>query len=500
MTTDFVDTLFRGTSDLIEIREISEHGEAKSKFLKVEDIKDYDIPHDRNVYIGVYGRSKRKGTNEAGTTTRALWADYDKLEVQKVTEKVQEVKGRIQGAGIPVPSMLVSSGNGIHAYWILEEEAGEEAGEIVKALVQKTGADLSAIKGKSQVMRLPGSYNVKAEPKPCQVIETNDNRYKLKDIANILGVEALKMDSKASLIDIGYIDRPCIKHLLQGATKGERNFALGRITKYLQHKGYTREKSEGIIIQWNKLCSPPKARAEVLADFGSYWEADYKLLGCVIEDEAKQGILAHYCDRMECDISNTIGSLVLDNTVSYNNRVFNNIADLKGSELLVYGLLLRHKEGLTMDILLEKLTNRITGKPCISERSLKGQDGVLNALKGYGLITITKGIRQAGKGDLYKARPQGTYGLGYTIISNGAINGVIDGRITTAQFKIYALLLKYNYHKGEVYPSLVTLAKELRTTFQNVSNQIIELEKADYVKRNYIYPKGTQKLLIKLLV
>ena len=492
MTTNFVDTLFRGTSDLIEIREISEHGEAKQRFLKAEDFNKYVIPQNKNVYIGIYGRSQAKGTKEACNTTRALWADYDGLTAQ-------EVKQNIQVAGVPVPSMLISSGNGIHSYWILEEEAGAEAEEVIKALAQNTGADTRAT-DKARIMRLPGSYNLKQEPKPCQVIETNDNRYKLKDIANILGVEALKMDSKASLIDIGYIDRPCIKHLLQGATKGERNFALGRITKYLQHKGYTREKSEGIIIQWNKLCSPPKARAEVLADFGSYWEADYKLLGCVIEDEAKQGILSHYCDRMECDISNTIGSLVLDNTVSYNNRVFNNIADLKGSELLVYGLLLRHKEGLTMDILLEKLTNRITGKPCISERSLKGQDGVLNALKGYGLITITKGIRKAGKGDLYKARPQGTYGLGYTIISNGAINGVIDGRITTAQFKIYALLLKYNYHKGEVYPSLVTLAKELRTTFQNVSNQIIELEKADYVKRNYIYPKGTQKLLIKLLV
>ncbi len=72
--------------------------------------------------------------------------------------------------------------------------------------------------------------------------------------------------------------------------------------------------------------------------------------------------------------------------------------------------------------------------------------------------------------------------------------------MTSAEFKLYVLLLKYAFNKGSCYPSLNTMAKELRTTSSNVSIQLKRLEKSDYIKRIYKVFNGNEKLDIRLLV
>lgn len=124
----------------------------------------------------------------------------------------------------------------------------------------------------------------------------------------------------------------------------------------------------------------------------------------------------------------------------------------------------------------------------------------IDTLRKKGFITVTPGNRRAGKENLYKAKPQGTYGLGYTLVSNGAINGAIDGRVTAGELRLYVLLIKYAYRKGNCYPSLSTLAKELRVKPQSVSIQLKALEQADYIKRSYRLFNGTEKLFLRLLV
>jgi len=124
----------------------------------------------------------------------------------------------------------------------------------------------------------------------------------------------------------------------------------------------------------------------------------------------------------------------------------------------------------------------------------------IDTLEKKGFITVTKGYKKAGKENLYKAKPQRTYGLGYTPVSNGAINGAIDGRVTAGEFRLYVWFLKYAYQKGTCYPSLTTLAKELRTTPNNISILLCRLEEADYIKRSYKVFNCTEKLFISLLV
>lgn len=499
----FIKELMKGTNDYIEIREIGPEGNTKQHFLKPDQIAQYKPPMDKNIYFGVYSRFRKDGKAQSCNTTKALWVDYDGMEGLTVYERVKKVQSNIKAAGLPKPSVLVSSGNGIHAYWILKERQ-QEVQEILKAMALATNGDIRAT-DKARMMRLPNTLNVKGiKPLKCEIVQADYSLiYDLEDIKAALGdyigqaKVKVKPEPTNTLINSINPDRPCIAAILKGVPEGERNFALGRLTKWLQVKGYTKKKSQQVILEWNSLNNPPENEVKLLKDFNSYWHKDYKLLGCMIDNPELQQILYKYCNRPECKFTMAIGNIELDNTVKYNNRLLKDLCKLTGNDLIVYGLLMRHKEGLTTSLLVEKLTSRTTGKPCMSKPTrLKS----LETLEKLGFIEVIEGNRRAGKENLYKARPQGTYGLGYTLVSNGAINGAIDGRVTAGELRLYVLLLKYAFNKGACYPSLDTLAKELRVSRQSISIQLKKLEKADYIKRSYKLFNGTEKLFISLLV
>ena len=503
----FIKELAKGTNDYIEIREIDSEGNTKQLFLKPEDLKGYRPPMDKNIYFGVYSRFRKDGRAQSCNTTKALWVDYDAgMEGLTVYERVKKVQSNIKVAGLPKPSVLVSSGNGIHAYWILKERQ-QEVQEILKAMALATNGDMRAT-DKARIMRLPNTLNVKGiKPLKCEIVQADYSLiYDLEDIKAALRgyigqakekLLQVKPEPTNTLINSINPDRPCIAAMLKGVPEGERNFALGRLTKWLQVKGYTKKKSQQVILEWNSLNNPPEIKAKLIKDFNSYWHKDYKLLGCAIDKPELQQILYKYCNRPECKFTMAIGNIELDNTVKYNNRLLKDLYKLTGNDLIVYGLLMRHKEGLSTSLLVEKLTSRTTGKPCMSKPTrLKS----LDTLGKLGFIEVIEGNRRAGKENLYKARPQGTYGLGYTLVSNGAINGAIDGRVTAGELRLYVLLLKYAYQKGSCYPSLDTLAKELRSDKSRISKQLKKLEKSDYIKRERVFINGVESLSIRLLM
>lgn len=488
--------LFKDATGYVEIRELADYSNGnRTHFIKPDQIAEYKPPIEKNVYFGVYDRQENNGTATGCISTGALWADYDGLPLH-------DVKARIASIGLPGPSIIVNSGHGYHCYWLLTERTTKDVTSILRAIAGKTGADVKAT-DRARIMRLPGTMNVKGEPVPCQVIEATCERYSLNLFEAILGVQATElMESIVSTTEkptpLGIeADRPCIEAILKGVPEGERNFALGRLTKWLQLKGYTRKQAEQTILKWNRLNSPPENKTKLLKDFNMYWHGEYKLLGCAIDKPELQQVLYKYCNRPECRFSMAIGEIKAENSVEVNNRLLNNLHELTGNDIIIYGVLLRHREGLTTSLLMDKLTAKATKTPCISRPTMFKS---IDTLRKKGFITVTPGNRRAGKENLYKAKPQGTYGLGYTLVSNGAINGAIDGRVTAGELRLYVLLLKYAYRKGNCYPSLSTLAKELRVKPQSVSIQLKALEQADYIKRSYRLFNGTEKLFIKLLV
>ena len=493
----FMEAIFAGASDYIEIREIDQDGKVKQRFFRVEELRDYKPPIDKNVYFGVYGRSVKDGSAKSCTSTGALWADYDD------GRSLPEVKDSIARAGLPEPSTTVNSGHGFHCYWLLTERTTKDVTSLLRAIVDKTGADPKPT-DRARVMRLPGTMNVKGEPVPCEIMEMYGfMKYPLGDFTAVLGVETEEPNlipylKKKSPVRLGIeADRPCIKAILQGVPEGERNFALGRLTKWFQVKGYTKDKTQGIIVKWNKLNDPPEHERKLLKDFYAYWHGDYKLLGCALKRPELQQILGKYCNRPGCKFTETIGRIELDNAASYNNRLLSDLHKLTGNDLIIYGLLARHKEGLTTSQLGEKLTVRATGKSCMSKPT---RTKSLETLSNLGFIDVVNGRRRDGLENLYKLRTQGTFGLGYTLVSNGAINGAIDKRITPGELRLYVLLLKYAFTKGSCYPSIRTLGKDLGTTHNNISLRLKGLEQGDYIKRDYRVFNGTEKLFTTMLI
>lgn len=69
-----------------------------------------------NLFFGVcprYGGRSEYDLAWQIRTVRALWADIDHVSVTQAREHVERAK-------LPVPSILVNSGNGVHLYWLLD--------------------------------------------------------------------------------------------------------------------------------------------------------------------------------------------------------------------------------------------------------------------------------------------------------------------------------------------------------------------------------------------
>ncbi|MFW5991671.1 MAG: helix-turn-helix domain-containing protein [Halanaerobiaceae bacterium] len=476
---EFCNILFENLSGYIEIREIK-NGQASRKWLDSwEDIKNYDPPADKNVYIGMMTRRAKKGTREACKQTGVLWADYDNM-------KQLEVEYRIDNAGLPGPSIMINSGHGIHCYWLLDKPAGSEVEPVVKAIANKTEADGQAT-DIARVMRLPGTVNVKKDPVKCEILEKNNKIYSLEDIAEELGVEIKQPQAApkgANRPDIDYqgiisqVDRPCIKSILEGVEEGERNFATGRLIMYFRNiKGYSKRKTKKIIQYWNTLNDPPENERKLLQDFKHYWHSDYNLLGCYIPDNTtKQQILSKYCNKDKCSISGQFRVKENRRMSRYNNRIIKRIKQLHGTALIMYGILEKHPEGLTKKRIMEiaNIGSEMTFYKRIKE------------LTNSGFVFKRKGIRRRGIPDLYKVVRQGTYGTGRTSVTYGAVIAAANGAITPAEYKVYLLLHWYLYigQTNDVYPSTFTLAEKLGKSQPTIQNHITALKRKDFIQIN----------------
>jgi hypothetical protein len=91
-----------------------------------------------------------------------------------------------------LPSKVVNSGHGLHAYWLLNEplaataETINRAEELLRAVCTAVGGD-PAVCEVARLMRLPGSYNTKDGGRlPVSVVVDRPLRYELSDLADWL--------------------------------------------------------------------------------------------------------------------------------------------------------------------------------------------------------------------------------------------------------------------------------------------------------------------------
>jgi len=544
MNKDFID-LFSGlfTTGKLEVREITprhqQTGIPKDDVNKVwlhnkKQITEYKPPKDKECFIGLYNRDRKTFTGRMADTikTGCLWLDFDikgNSEIKNIRDNIhlKKIKMNLSFAGLPEPSLIIFSGHGYHVYYKLKKTTDKDISTVLRNICPLVNADVKAT-DIARIMRIPTSYNNKQEygtPRLVEVIESTKNTYKLDIFQEIANIKELKVYSKndddqevKSYTELNNfkekIKMQCLKSMLEGVKKGQRNFALGRITSKLKYLDYIYSKAEEIILQWNDFNEPSYTENKLLKDFKRYWVEDYNLLGCTIkindtDDKAtiqekgyKQSILSQYCDKSKCNrMSGLKGMGEFRNGeidfISLPNRIFNHKAiynNLSSYSLAIFGVLKFNPEGLNINQLNGKITSDVTGN------KLMGRNTRIKAIKEllkFNLILKIKGNRKQGIKDFYKTNESLKYSMGYTEINYQVVKRFIDGAFTKSEFKLYALLKSYAYNKPETYPSQETLSTNLGVSQGRVSQIIRELEKKEVIKikvrisetgrENYIY-------------
>lgn len=147
-----------------------------------------------------------RGSDEDSLMLPGLWADMDIAGPGHKTTKtlpntLDDCKKIIEEAGLPEPSLWVSSGGGFYPWWLFNTPWSLEDPEFLKfaqetsrtwqdaiaASAQELGFHYGPVPDLARVLRIPGTVNWKVEvnPRPCRIIEETDLRYTAIDIASV---------------------------------------------------------------------------------------------------------------------------------------------------------------------------------------------------------------------------------------------------------------------------------------------------------------------------
>lgn len=142
-----------------------------------------------DVYFGVLRRNTTSGT-AADVVSHApvLWADLDPHFTGYGGPLLPDgwgeplVLNRLHGFPIS-PSIIVDSGHGIHAYWLLRDAAPvADASLAMKGIAKDIGGDHTH--DPARILRVPGSYNYKSDPVPVRLLRLDTTRrYRFSDFS-----------------------------------------------------------------------------------------------------------------------------------------------------------------------------------------------------------------------------------------------------------------------------------------------------------------------------
>ncbi len=248
---EFLNALFK-EDELIEIRmlpsgkrEWKHVGGFDEEFLEFLNHNNLD---GQNIYFGANPRDKcGSGSNDV-LWANCLFVDFDNVSVD-YARKI------ISNCALPLPTMEVASGHGVHFYWRLEEPITdlEQWSSYMRGLIAVCESD-GSIKDPARIMRVPGFLNVKYEPHTeCKVIASRPNAvYELFDMP----VDPLTPVAPASTatpreIELGTAEpHPATLYFIKkGAPAGERNSRLFTSACDLNGRGYTEQEAIDMLIR-----------------------------------------------------------------------------------------------------------------------------------------------------------------------------------------------------------------------------------------------------------
>ena len=172
----------------------------------------------QDLYMGVAERrTNENGTKANCSCIRALFIEIDYKDTLEADARAQLERYHMK------PSMLVSSGGGLHVYWLLDEPADLAHPETlarvegaIRMLMLDLDGDPRAIDA-SRVLRVPGTFNLKyGTPRPVTLERCDVGvRYALEAFAQPAeddGAESGSREPRA--LSLGVVDRDRAVELL----------------------------------------------------------------------------------------------------------------------------------------------------------------------------------------------------------------------------------------------------------------------------------------------
>ncbi|MEH6949407.1 hypothetical protein V7068_20545, partial [Bacillus sp. JJ634] len=203
-----------------------------------------------NVYFSVAKRSRYEDTEKFVKEVPGLWVDIDPKH--KTMEKVIQMLTKLPTP----PSAIVSSSNGIHAYFKFDEVfriTNEDSLERIKALSVRLHKFLNVghTADLVRMLRLSASWNVEqiSQLKFCEVIECTDARYSINDFAYLSDVGLSNLITKFEKVTIDYLETISLDDLklpthikqliVEGTKKGYRSQRVFQVTWLMLENGHS---------------------------------------------------------------------------------------------------------------------------------------------------------------------------------------------------------------------------------------------------------------------
>lgn len=202
-------------------------------------------------------RREKKGSAEAAASVLALWVDVDCDDAPaKRSASLEKLH-----AFDPPPSVIIDSGGGWHAYWLLDQPfelrddaARQHIASILYGLFAAVGGDEDYARSVASLMRMPNTVNTKPERggMVATVIEFHpERRYALAAfewLAVKPGGSNGKLPPRQSGNGHAPLPQVTLDYLSKGAANGSRNRALFDAACQFRDAGYSQSEAEAQLI------------------------------------------------------------------------------------------------------------------------------------------------------------------------------------------------------------------------------------------------------------
>lgn len=344
---------------------------------------------------------------------------------------------------------LIDTGNGYHVYVCINRTNDlDKVNEVQKALCEKLGADINAIKP-TQLLRVPYTYNIKGSKKKLVKIVYMEDRHDITpyDIDFLYAkncnnsVENNSSDTNIKWTINNTNIPKCIEAiLLNGSIEGNREADLQKIVVSLRQRNKSLSEIQHICKEWadkSNFNDNLAYRVDWIYNNLSYVSMNCK--DCQYRNDCYNMVVSDF--KFDDDYDIFILENKLNKQLKNSNR--KGAKTMNGNELLIVNVLKNNIDGLYKSEIVRKITYK---KKCrLSNKTLIE---TLTSLEDKGIISVIKANRKLGVESFYTINPIRAKEEEKVMVSYLATSMCICRLITPTELQLYHYM-RYLHNKEQ---------------------------------------------------